>query len=44
MPIPIMRAYHVKSDSASEHKANEFIDIEQLEECERFLRRMAATL
>lgn len=26
------------------HKANEFIDIEQLEECERFLRKMAATL
>lgn len=26
------------------HKANEFIDIEQLEECDRFLRRIAATL
>lgn len=26
------------------HKANEFIDIEQLEECERFLRKMVATL
>lgn len=26
------------------HKANEFIDIEQLEECERFLRKMASTL